>query len=216
MTTLDSRVLRYTDCYARRFATPGEARYTITMAAGLPLPFEPEGFLIKVQEGPPGREGEQHDVTVRRSGRGFEVEPRELSITAGDSVVWNAPDSKLMGFAVRGRDAAGQFDSRALASEALYTHAFGSPGEIAWTDANGSDLGGVIRVRATDTRARPDVEAWMARVAEGMLVVISGDRVEPATLDIEVGQTVFFAVEKARGITITDRQLLGGRKETTR
>ncbi len=209
MTSLDSRALRYTDCYARLFATPGEARYSITTTAGMPFAFEPDQFVINVKEGPPSREGEQHMVTVRRAGRGFAVEPSSLDIVAGDSVMWHAPDSTLMGFAVRGKDAAGEFDSRGLEASVVYTHAFGTPGEIAWVDANGSGIGGVVYVRPPAGQDRALTREWAQRVTDGVLVVISGDRVDPPKLEVDIGQTVFFAVEKARGITITDRTLLG-------
>jgi plastocyanin len=209
MTSLDSRSLRYTDCYARLFAAPGEARYSITTAAGMPFALEPDEYVINVKEAPSPREGEQHMVTVRREGRRFVAEPSSLDIVAGDSVMWHAPDTSLMGFAVRGQDAAGGFDSRALEASVVYTHAFGTPGEFAWVDANGSGLGGIVHVRPPQTEARAYAREWAQRVTDGFLVVISGDRADPPKLEVDIGQTVFFAVEKARGITITDRSLLG-------
>ena len=43
---------------------------------------------------------------------------------------------------------------------------------------------------------------------EDVLMVVSGDKVEPREVNIVVGQAVFFAVEDSPGITITDHQLL--------
>jgi hypothetical protein len=39
-------------------------------------------------------------------------------------------------------------------------------------------------------------------------VHVTGTRAEPADIEIIVGQTVVWAVEKAPGVTITDRTLL--------
>jgi hypothetical protein len=109
---------------------------------------------------------------------------------------------------VRGNGAGGAFDSLALAAEAVYTHAFGLPGEFRWKDANGSRVSGLVNVRQVDSKKQREMTAWASQMKEGVLVVISGDRAEPKEVNIFVGQTVFFAVEKARGITITDSRLL--------
>jgi len=208
MNTLDSRSLRYVDCFAQRFSTPREVAYHITTTAGVRIALEPAPFKIRVKKGPAQREEEQHFVTVRREGLRFVAEPPELEITAGDSVLWNASDPKTPGYAVRGHNARGGFDSAALAAEAVYTHAFGLPGEFRWTDANGSGVSGLVNVRQVDSKDHRDMAAWADQMKEGVLVVISGNRVEPKEVNIVVGQTVFFAVEKAPGITITDSVLL--------
>jgi plastocyanin len=169
---------------------------------------EPAPFKIRVKKGPARREGEQHFVTVRRDGRRFVADPPELEITAGDSVLWNASDPKTPSYSVRGEGASGGFDSTALTAEAVYTHAFGLPGEFRWADANGSGVSGLVSVRQVDSEDRRDMAAWADQVKEGVLVVVSGDRVDPKEVNVLVGQTVFFAIEKAPGITITDAQLL--------
>jgi plastocyanin len=209
MHTLDSRVLRYVDCFAQRFATPGEVAYRITTTAGARVALDAAPFTIRVKKAPPERrEGEQYVVTVKRDGLRFAAEPPELEITAGDTVLWHAPDPKTPGYVVCGKGAGGEFDSTALATETVYTHAFGMPGEYKWTDANGSGIAGLVRVRQVDSREQRQMTAWAEQVKEGALVVISGRSVEPKEVDILVGQTVFFAVEKAPGITITDSQLM--------
>jgi plastocyanin len=208
MSTLDSRFLRYVDCFAQRFSTAGEIAYDVTTTAGARIALEPAPFKIRVKQGPARREGEQHFVTVRRDGRRFVADPPELEITAGDNVLWNASDPKTPGYAVHGNGAGGGFNSTALAGEAVYTHAFGLPGEFRWTDANGSGISGLVHVREVDSKDRREIAAWADQMKEGVLVVISGDRVNPQEVNIYVGQTVFFAVEKAPGITITDRVLL--------
>jgi len=51
------------------------------------------------------------------------------------------------------------------------------------------------------------MQAVRELLAKGTVVLIRGDKIEPAQVEISVGQTIFFAVEKADGITITDRRL---------
>jgi plastocyanin len=208
MSTLDSRSLRYVDSFTQRFSTSGDVAYHITTTAGARVALEPAPFKIHVKEPPAQREGEQHFVTIRRSGLRFIAEPPELEITAGDNVLWHASDSKTPGYAVRGIGAGGGFDSTALAAEAVYTHAFGVPGEFQWTDANGGRASGLVNVRQVNSRDGREMAAWSDQVKEGVLVIISGDRVEPKEVNIFVGQTVFFAIERAPGITITDSQFL--------
>ena len=43
---------------------------------------------------------------------------------------------------------------------------------------------------------------------QGTLVHVTGTQAQPAHVEIMVGQTVVWAVEKAPGVTITDRTLL--------
>ncbi len=47
------------------------------------------------------------------------------------------------------------------------------------------------------------------KMAQGVVVQISGNKVTPAKVELLTGQTVFWAVEKAPGISITDRRLVG-------
>jgi hypothetical protein len=57
MSTLDSRSLRYVDCFAQRFSTPGEVAYDITTTAGARVALEPGSFKIRVKKGPRGGRG---------------------------------------------------------------------------------------------------------------------------------------------------------------
>ena len=61
-----------------------------------------------------------------------------------------------------------------------------------------------------NSRDGREMAAWSDQVKEGVLVIISGDRVKPKEVTelSSLGQTVFFAVERAPGITITDAQFL--------
>ena len=43
---------------------------------------------------------------------------------------------------------------------------------------------------------------------KGTMVLLCGQQADPSTVEIFTGQTVYFAVEKAAGITITDERLI--------
>jgi plastocyanin len=208
MNELDSRSLAFTDCFAQRFEKPGEVTYEVVHAAGAMVDLKERPFRITVAAaGGEGPESEQHDVVVRWDGRAFAVEPAALKIAAGEVVLWHAPDAKAPGFLVRGEGPDGAFSSAALAQQAVYTHAFGLAGDYRWVDANGSRIGGQVRVREVDGKDKRAMNSWANAIAKPTLVTISGDRVEPEQVRIYVGQTVFFAVEKAPGITITDARV---------
>jgi plastocyanin len=208
MNQLDSRALAFTDCFAQRFENPGEVTYEVVHAAGAMIDLKERPFRIEVAPaGGDSREAEQHDVVVRWAGRTFAVEPAELKIAAGEVVLWHTPDAKAPGFLVRGAGPDGDFSSAALGQNAVYTHAFGLAGDYRWVDANGSRVGGQVRVREVDGKDKRAMGTWANAIAKPTLVTISGDRVEPEQVRIYVGQTVFFAVEKAPGVTITDSRI---------
>lgn len=210
MDTLDSRALSYVDCFARRFAEPGSVRYGITSASvRCDLHDEDDSFVIEVRERRNSGEGEQHDVTVRMKGTRYTVDPAKLSIQAGDVVMWHAAGSAVPGFIVHGQAGDTRFSSASLESESLYTHAFGVPGTYEWGDSGQSDIGGRIVVKDLDTKSKEDCEKWMRTLKEGALVTIKG-RADPQQVEILTGQTVFFAVVDAPGITITDQRLKTG------
>lgn len=211
MDMLDSRCLRYTDCFAQKFAAPGRFRYHVTHAAGAWLPVEERAFTINVKERGKARgKGRQHNVGIRREGKGLLAVTAQLEIEAGDMVLWNTADPAVPGFVVSGEGANIAFNSAALNSEAVYTHAFGTPGEFRWVDANGSKLSGVVRVRPIERADKDGFQKWVATLKQGSLVTISGEKATPEEVEILVGQTVFWAVEKASGITITDVRLVPG------
>lgn len=64
-------------------------------------------------------------------------------------------------------------------------------------------------VKDLDTESKEDCEKWMRSLKEGALVTIKG-RADPQQVEILTGQTVFFAVVDAPGITITDQRLSPG------
>lgn len=208
MNSLDSRFLSFGDTFAQNFPRPG--RYSYTFGQPVANRFAPDGtrFTINVKEAADKeREGQQHNVVVRQEGKTLKADPPALEIEAGDLVLWAALDSSTPGFSVSGRSENDSFSSAALAREALYTHAFGSPGVFDWEDANGRRVAGKVTVTMPETKSARETDAYKERLTRATLVTISGEKVEPAQVEVVVGQTVFFAVEKADGITITDRRL---------
>jgi plastocyanin len=217
---LDSRALRNTDCYGQRFMKPGIYTYALVPggAAGASDDFP---YVVEVVEKSSKAEDMgQSTVTVRfvkerhgdccdertsDPGR-FVPDQDRVTVEAGDMVVWNSPDADTRPFAVDGQKEF--FGSTALTNECGYTHVFTTPGEHEYVDANGSGLHGVVRVADPKPRDLEELRAWQSRLGEGTLVMISDGRPEPAEVEIMLGQTVFFAVVKGSGVTITDATLV--------
>ncbi|MFM9828991.1 MAG: hypothetical protein ACKVOB_09660 [Sphingomonas sp.] len=204
---LDSRALGRADCYAQRFMRTGDYRYNIVPAYGQALSTDyPFVVHVKEPEGKSKKEGAmtQHTLRVSTDGRSFSSAPASLTITVGDMVVWNGGGS--VPFAVVGE--AEFFNSHRMVNECGFSHAFGMAGTYEWRDAYGSKIGGIVRVRDPDCKKDPDMRRWRETLAKGNLVMIADGKVDNAELDIVTGQTVFFALVKTPGISITDAKLL--------
>lgn len=215
MEILDSRALRYTDCFAQKFTSPGQVQYQITTSGGTFLPLDPDHtFTIEVKEGAKEAkpkaddEGESHEVTIRRDGQQFVADPPKLQISVGDVVMWRTNDPATPAFALRGQGKGGAFDSSSLTGNSLYTHAFGTPGEYRWVDANGGPVAGVLQVNPLPSDDKKERDKWVKNLSIGLLVTVNGDSATPNNIKMAVGQTVFWAIEKASGITITDARLV--------
>jgi hypothetical protein len=74
-------------------------------------------------------------------------------------------------------------------------------------DAHGGRLRGEVNVRNLEVRHPEDCKKWLDTLSKGTLIKVAGDRCEPERVEILAGQTVFWAVEKAAGISITDSRL---------
>jgi len=212
MSALDSRLLTYLDCYGQRFPTPGQVRYAVTGPMAACLRVDDPPFLVQVAD-QQAADPQQHDVEVRYEGGAFNVVPAEIAISAGDVVLWHAAQDTTPPYAVWGEGKDAAFSSTSLQVEAVYSHAFGSTGDIEWTDVNQSGVHGLIRVRDLDTTDKDACDRWGRMLHEGAVVVVDGDRVDPLEVHIVTGQTVFFAVTRSSGITVTDAALvaqLGG------
>jgi plastocyanin len=211
MNTLDSRFLRLGNCFAHRFSAPGTFAYALS-----PIPSslaahhgEPPAQAVIVtardEDGDMGAQ-RQHHVNVSTADEGLRARPPEFRVTVGDLVVWSGDKSVTFGFRVRGRIGDDVIDSASLRTESIFTHAFGLPGTYQWADANGSGLHGQVRVAMPAAAAGHD--EWLARLEQGTLVHVRGERAEPESVDILVGQTVVWAVEDAPGVSITDTTLI--------
>lgn len=218
---LDSRVLRFTDCYAQRFMKPGTYRYGVVAAGAHPdHPVAADTaralrrdtaaapFTVQVEEGTePGGTMGQTVLTVRREGNRFLVDQPTVRVRAGDMVLWHGVDASWP-FAVAGEKEF--FGSDRLVNESGFSHAFTAAGTHEWGDAYGSRLRGTVRVRQPKLGTVKDVEAWQSRMSAGTLVTITDAVAEPAEVDLVVGQTVFFVVTRGPGVSVTDVALLPG------
>lgn len=200
---LDSRALRSTDCFGQRFAEAGTYAYQVVPIGGRLLADELPYSVVVQEAAPDRRGGKQALVTLRWNGRRFTPHQPELSIAAGDLVMWHCPAGDAPPHSI-----VGQFESASLAGESLYTHAFGHPGRYEWTDALGSELAGVVEVTDPGCHSDAEITRWRKRLANGTVVSIADGRAEPAEVSVNVGQTVFFAVAGGGPVTVTDRLLV--------
>jgi plastocyanin len=213
MNSLDSRLLQHGDTFAQKFSRAGQYNYDFGLPGLGQLEKGKGRFTIDVKESADkNREPQQHFVLVRQEqgSRTLEASPRELSLEAGDVVLWSAAESTVPGFSVVGQAEKDSFSSAALTREAVYTHAFGNAGVFAWEDAKDRRIAGKVTVKDAETKTKDEMERYRGQLAEGVVVVISGGKVSPSDVNIIVGQTVFFAVEKGEGISITDTRLKAG------
>jgi plastocyanin len=204
VSTLDSRSLTYVSTFGRRFGNAGRSRYRLVSPAVACQPSEELPFTIEVGK---GEGGAQHDVRVLQKENRLVADPDELAIGAGDLVLWHSLAS-TPGYVVQGEDDGGAFDSSSLTSETLYTHAFGEPGDYEWADARNRAVSGTVSVGSLDAREPEQCREWTDAFRRGTVVMIEGERSDPPQVSILAGQTVFFAVAAADGITVTDVRLL--------
>ena len=208
MDILDSRILTYVDCFARRFVDGGAFSYRITSAAAACVPDAGEQFTVEVAE--KAKQPTQHTVAVHFDDGAYRPEPSTLRVNAGDTVLWHAAGAATPSFAIRGEGRRGEFDSTALTGDTLYSHAFGTAGEHRWVDVRGSGVSGEVAVRDLDPHDPEQCRKWMQRLAEGVLVTITGATVRPKRVEIVTGQRVFWLVARSTsGITITDERFAG-------
>ena len=204
--TFDSRVLRRADGYGQRFIHPGSYRYAL-VPAGLTPVTAGHRYLVDVV---PSADAEtsmrQHNIVVTVDGTRFKPDKDAVTIKEGDLVMWNCPHATTTPFAVIGDESF--FDSSILSNECGFSHAFGSPGVYRWTDANGSGIGGVVRVINPECSTPDDFRQWRQSLTTGTLVMIADGHAEPDEIEIVTGQTVYFAVMTGPGITITDARAL--------
>jgi plastocyanin len=203
--SFDSRALRFNDCYGQRFMREGTYHYNILPVLGHYIS-EERPFKINVISRTSEARMHQHSILITTNQRGFQVSQAELEIEAGDLVLWNCPEATSTPYGIVGNKPF--FASHRLVNESGYSHAFASAGEYYWMDAYGSQASGVIRVSDPECKDEADFQRWRQLLSKGTLVMIDHDQVNPKEVEIVTGQTVFFAIMKGPGISITDRVLL--------
>ena len=208
MSTLDSRSLGYTDCYAQRFAQAGNVEYHIVRGSFRLMDDTNETFVIQVADRT-GKHPQQHVVGIDEIDGHLTADPARLEIAPGATVLWHAKNPATARFSIRGTGPTGPFDSSRLTAEALFTHPFGLAGEFAWADANGSPLGGIVLVN-TAADGQGSIDDWRTRIQQASVVTIRGTKAEASRVEVVVGQTVAWIVEEAPGISITESQTVDG------
>jgi len=213
MITLDSRSLRFGDCYAQTFPTAGEIRCVVTApgAPASPSTSRHGVLMIRVTEGnAKSAKPKQHTVLIRKDGSTLVPDPSNLEINVGDIVLWHTQDQSLAGFAVVGEGPKFHLNSMAFTDGAFYTHAFGLPGQYKWIDANSGRVGGVVEVKNPTVTGAQSHAKWLKTLEQPKTFEIAGNRIRPERVSIQVGQTVVWKVDKAPGISITDSRLVPG------
>ena len=205
LNTLDSRALQRADCYGQRFMKPGDYSYNIVPAYGAAISTD-RPFRLRVRDSDTKSGMKQYDIPIKSCGGKFEVPHPDLVIAVGDMVLWNCNDRNAPPYAIVGEHEF--FSSNCLVNESGFSHAFGSVGDYRWVAAHGSGATGVVRVRDPECRGEADLKRWRQMVAKGTLVTINDGKVERSEVEIVTGQTVFFLVVRAPGISITDVRLL--------
>jgi hypothetical protein len=212
MNSLDSRAILYGDSFVQVFSQPGRYRYGFSLPALSRLnPLADCPFTIDVKESRERerKEGKQHTILVRFERGQLMVDRSELEIEAGDAALWSISDPATPGLSISGYSETHSFNSAAINSEAVYAHPFGTAGIFKWRDANGNGPSGTVEVTMPQIKTPREIAAYQERLnTEATVVVINGTNVERADVKIYVGQAVFFIVEKANGITITDERLI--------
>ena len=209
MNVLDSRFLRPGDTFAQRFTKPGTYHYAVGIQGSLAAPGHDSPFVIIVDSSP-GKAPKTHYVTVAYAQGIFSVLPTQLEINQNDAVLWSGAQPNVPGFSVSGQSEHARFDSAEIHSNGMYSHAFGGSGVIEWSDAHEPKLHGRITVEDHPAcRTHEDRQAYTQKLSKATLVMIEDGRARPSKVKIVVGQTVFFAVKSAGGISIVDRALLG-------
>lgn len=215
MHALDSRNLGSLNCYIQKITGSGELILEAGKTSSGFLPINDGKSVSKtVKAMSASRKGEreggnQHVVPLMFRDNEFHMDMDKMNIEEGDAIIFHAGERKQPGFAIRGVIGKQEFSSTELVDQAVFTHAFGLPGRYEWRDANGSGVGGVVNVVNEPGEGKQGAKRAMKRLGEGVVVHIVGKKVEPKEVTITTGQTVFFAVEQTKGITITDVTLLG-------
>lgn len=201
----DSRALRYTDAYGQRFMRADTYRYSL-VTAGTGETGEHAVYTIRVEKSAKDHKMNQHNLNVIYQDGEFRPDDPEITIQMGDIVLWACRQPSAPPFEVIGDKEF--FSSSTMVNECGYAHAFSAAGEYHWADANGGKLSGVVKVRDPKCQSQKDLAKWQRQLRKGALVMINGTKTEPAEIEIITGQTVYFAIVKSKGVSITDQRCI--------
>jgi plastocyanin len=199
----DSRALRYTDAYGQRFMREGTYQYSLA-TAGSGLMGEHFTHTIKVEDSDKGHKMKQHNIIVSHKDKTFSPDDSEISIKVGDLVMWCCRQPSAPPFEVVGEKEF--FGSANMVNECGYAHAFGTPGKYHWGDVINGKVSGVVNVLDPKCKSQAELSKWQKQLSKGTLVMISDGKVTPREVEILTGQTVYFAIVKSDGISITDQR----------
>jgi plastocyanin len=208
MNELDSRYLAPGDTFAQRFTKAGTYHYSVGITGSLATAGHDAPFALTVAA-KAGAAPQTHYVTVGYANGSFTATPAQLHINEGDAVLWSSTAAAAPGFSVSGQSKDERFDSAEIHANGMYSHAFGMTGEFEWRDAREGKLHGTVTVEAHPVcRTHEDRQTYVQKLSEATLIMIDHGHVRPRNVKITVGQTVFFAVKSAAGISIVDKRLV--------
>jgi plastocyanin len=203
MSEFDGRTMRYIDTFGQRFTEAGTYRYRLGVSPYLRLPDgDDDEFEVVVARGEGKAGSAQHHLSVSWSNAGFRPDRSRVEIRSGETVTWAAADAAVPVFEVAGSGPGGPFSSALLQHEALVAHVFMSPGRYRWADARDPDVGGTVKVRQVLTNTKTEFDAWVKSVSSGTLIRIVGDKADKSQVEIPVGHTVCWTVEKSKGLAL--------------
>lgn len=203
MSEFDGRTMRYTDTFGQRFTEAGTYRYRLGLSPYFRLPDgDNDEFEVAVARAEGKAGSAQHHVTVSWRDGEFRPDRERVEIRSGETVTWAAEDAAVPVFEVAGSGPRGAFSSGRLEHEALVAHVFMSPGRFRWSDAGDPDFGGTIKVRQVLSTTKGEFDAWVKSVSSGTLIRIVGEKADRAQIEIPVGHTVCWTVEKSKGLAL--------------
>lgn len=208
---LDSASLRHGNGYGHSFAKPGRYRYALVPALGRHLA-RMDGFEIEVVKEGVGSGPSQLGIAVSLRDGHLAATPAKAQVPAGTTVFWTAESPSVLPYAVIAED--DSFSSDRLKSRSIFTCLVPHDGICRWIDRHGSGFAGEIRVAGPDASDAAQLAQWQMHLHRPALVTIRGPKV--ARAQATIGQSLVFVVEKAPGITITDRRLLTGHDDSAR
>lgn len=203
---LDSRALRYADCYGQRFMREGTFHYHVMPNGAQDVNLE-RPYTINVSQRKRSGKMTQHSVALQWKNHEFVPDNKKIDVEVGDLVVWNCSDRNAPPYEIAGEKEF--FASARMLNECGFSHAFGVPGTYEWGDAHGSDVAGIVHVEELTCESRSDLSRWRAQLSKAALVMIADGAAKPTEVRIVVGQTVYFAIVTSKGMTITDKRLIG-------